>query len=150
LITGNQDLSHINRAARIAAIHAPYHLAISDAIAARQAAGRETILLALHSFTPVLNEIARAWAVGVLHWTGRVDFAISLLDGLRRLPIEVGNNAPYAMDATDYSVPRHAFPLDLRYAEIEVRQDLIEEPDGQTTWARKLRDAARDARRRLA
>jgi len=118
-------------------------------IASRMAAGQETILLALHSFTPVLEETRRPWSVGVLYAGGRVDFAIHLLGALRRLPIEVGDNAPYAMDDTDYSVPFHAFSNDLRYAEIELRQDLISDMYGQSFWAAQLANAVGEARQRL-
>ena len=53
----------------------------------------------------------------------------------------IGDNQPYRMDATDHTVPRHAFPAGLRYAEIEVRQDLIGDPAGCAAWAAILGDA---------
>jgi len=148
-IGGNQGLTEIDRLARVTSIHAPYHSGISEMISARLAAGQETILLALHSFTPILDEMRRPWSVGVLHAAGRIDFAICLLDALRRLPIKVGDNAPYAMDETDYSMPFHALSNDLRYAEIEVRQDLISQGEGQSFWAARLRDAMEEAWQRL-
>jgi predicted N-formylglutamate amidohydrolase len=39
----------------------------------------------------------------------------------------------------------HAFPNGLRYAEIEVRQDLIEDAGGQTLWAEHIASAAQGA-----
>jgi predicted N-formylglutamate amidohydrolase len=45
-------------------------------------------------------------------------------------PDLVGDNAPYRMDDTDYTVPRHAVARGLDYVELEVRQDLIAEPAG--------------------
>lgn len=154
-IAGNEGLDDTARAARIAAIHAPYQAAIAAAIAARQAAGRATILLSLHSFTPIMDGIARPWDVGVLHWRGRTDFAQAMLDALRSdAALTVGDNQPYQMDATDHTVPRHAFPHDLPYAEmpyaeIEVRQDLIDDAAGQQIWAQRLAQAAQSAAARI-
>ena len=149
-IVGNEGLDAAARAARVDAIHAPYQAAIAATIAARQAAGRDTILLSLHSFTPVMAGIARPWEVGVLHWLGRTDFAQAMLDALRTdAALTVGDNQPYQMDATDHTVPRHAFPHQLLYAEIEVRQDLIGDAAGQQRWALRLAQAAQSAAARI-
>jgi predicted N-formylglutamate amidohydrolase len=149
-IPGNQALDAHARTGRVAAIHSSYHAAIAALIADRQAAGYETILLSLHSFTPVMDGVARPWDVGVLHWKGRTDFARAMLDVLRDdAELTVGDNEPYQMDGTDYTVPLHAFPRDLAYAEIEVRQDLVDTSEGQAIWASHLSHAAQAAYRRL-
>jgi len=142
-ITGNRALDDAARQARIAAIHTPYHAAISSMLDARQTAGTETILLSLHSFTPKLNGFVRPWHIGVLHWLGRTDFAMAMVEQLQdNEAICVGDNAPYCMDATDYTIPLHAFPRDLRYAEIEIRQDLVSDHIGQAHWAEQIQKAA--------
>lgn len=126
-------------APRAAAIHAPYHAAIAAAIARRRAAGRPTVLVALHSFTPVMAGEARPWHVGVLHDRGDARFALALLAALAAgSDLAIGDNQPYRMDATDFSVPHHAYPAALPYAEIEVRQDLIADAAGQARWADRL------------
>ncbi len=122
-IPGNAGLSEAARAARVAAIHAPYQQAITSEIARRAEEGLETILVSLHSFTAALaGQGARPWHIGVLH-DGRNDgFARRLLAGLMGAPgLIVGDNEPYRMDATDHTVPRHAFPA-LAYVELEVAQ----------------------------
>ncbi len=129
--------------ARIAAIHAPYHAAIAAMLDSRAGAGRATIILALHSFTPIMAGIARPWHCGILHGGGDADFAIRMLRALEsRGDIIVGDNQPYRMDATDHSIPRHAFPRGLPYAEIEIRQDLIGDVARQRQWADRLARAA--------
>jgi predicted N-formylglutamate amidohydrolase len=139
VIPGNARIGDAEIAARIAAVHRPYHDAIEAAIASRKARGQPTILIALHSFTPVLAGIARPWHIGIMHWKGRTDFARMLLADLRaRSGVKVGDNLPYAMDATDYSMARHAFPTGLPYAQIEIRQDLVGFPAGQLHCARLL------------
>jgi predicted N-formylglutamate amidohydrolase len=142
-IPGNAALTEADRIARIAEIHEAYHARIAAETAARAARGQETILIALHSFSPVLAGVRRRWDVGVLHagadGGGDETFALALLDAFAREPgLTVGDNQPYHLDATDHSVPRHAFPDGLRYAEIELRQDLIAGPTGQRHWAELL------------
>jgi predicted N-formylglutamate amidohydrolase len=138
-VPGNHGLSEEARAARVAEIFAPYHARIAEEIVARRASGRQTILLALHSFTPVMAGAARPWRFGVLHMGGsRISDA--MLNALRAsLGADlVGDNEPYRMDGTDYTVPRHAIAAGLDYLELEVRQDLIAGPTGQAEIAALL------------
>jgi predicted N-formylglutamate amidohydrolase len=147
----NQGLTPEQRAARVAAIHAPYHDAIEALLAERAHAGLETILVALHSFTPVMGGLARPWHVGVLHDGGDTRFAQALLQSLAQdQTLVVGDNEPYRMDTIDYSVPRHAYPARLAYAEIEIRQDLLGDPAGIEAWADRLARMLPDARSRLS
>jgi predicted N-formylglutamate amidohydrolase len=146
-IPGNQALSDAARRQRIDGIHRPYHDSIGRLLDERQAAGRETILVALHSFTPSLGGNDRPWQVGILHWQGDTRFAMRLLDVLHGAgDLVVGDNEPYQMDGTDFTIPLHAFARGLPYAEIEVRQDLIAGEDGQLHWADRLSDALAAAR----
>ena len=131
-IPGNAGLAAAERAARVAAIHAPYHAAIAEALAGLSA----PILIALHSFTPAMSGFARPWHAGVLHDRGDTQFSDAVLAGLReRLDAPVGDNEPYAMDGIDFTVPHHCYAAGRPYAEIEVRQDLIANADGQERWA---------------
>jgi len=140
-IADNEGLDAVARQARIEEIHRPYHAALEAIIDARLAAGRQTILLSLHSFTPIMNGMTRPWDIGILYWHGRIDMAVAMLHALaQRGDITVGDNAPYAMDDTDYTIPRHAISRALRYAEIEVRQDMISTQAGQSSWAQRLAD----------
>jgi predicted N-formylglutamate amidohydrolase len=138
-IPGNIGLSDADREARRVAIHQPYHAALADALAARRAAGRPTMLLAMHSFTPVYKGFVRPWHAGVLF--NRDDrIARIMLELLRNEDgLEVGENEPYAVsDATDYTIPVHAEPHRLPHLELEVRQDLIADEAGETRWAALL------------
>ena len=139
VVPGNADLSPADRAARLAELHAPYQHAIADALARRT----DMVLIALHSFTPCLtNGSPRPWHVGVLHERGDTRYAVKLLDVLGRdAALVVGDNEPYRMDLIDYTIPRHAYPARLPYAELEIRQDLIADEAGQRRWAGILADA---------
>jgi predicted N-formylglutamate amidohydrolase len=125
-IPGNAVLSDADRRSRIDEVFTPYHRRIEDELTARAARGQPTLLVALHSFTPVMAGEARPWRYGVLH-LGASAFSDAVLAKLRgRLgPAVVGDNQPYEMDDTDYTVPRHAVARGLDYVEIEVRQDLL-------------------------
>ena len=135
-IPGNAVLDDDQRAARITAIHAPYHAAIGEALSGQR---QPPILIALHSFTPVMNGHARPWHAGVLHDLGDTRFSDVVLAGLRaRLDAPVGDNEPYAMDGIDHTVPHHCYGAGRAYAELELRQDLIADPAGQEHWAELL------------
>jgi predicted N-formylglutamate amidohydrolase len=139
-IPANADLSAEEADARRRLIFQPYHDAISSALDARAAAGQQTVLISLHSFTPVMRGFTRPWTYGVLH-EGNSAFSRKVLDQLRQRFGEavIGDNQPYSLSAeTDYSAPFHAIGRGLDYLEIEVRQDLIERPEGQAEAAAVL------------
>jgi predicted N-formylglutamate amidohydrolase len=135
-VPGNAGLSAAQRAARRQAIFEPYHARIEALLDARQAAGRRTVYVAMHSFTPVFKGESRAMQVGVLY-NRDVRLAAIMLELLRAEgDLTVGDNAPYAMsDITDYGVPVHAERRGLAHVEIEIRQDLIVDEAGQAAWA---------------
>ena len=147
-IAANAALNEAGALARAAAIHAPYQAAIAGEIERRAAAGEETILIALHSFTPVMQGIARPWQVGVLHDAGDSRFARALIAALAAddPALTVGDNEPYSMDTIDYTIPRHAYPGRLPYAEIEIRQDLLADEAGIAEWAGRLERSLAAAR----
>lgn len=150
IIPGNHDLDESARAARYAEVHEPYHAAIAAELARRDAAGTNTILVALHSFTPVYGTAPpRPWQVGILHDRGDTSFALACLDVLRsRGDLTVGDNEPYKMDGTDYTVPRHCYPAARPYVEFEVRQDLLAADGRPARWATILAETLAAAARR--
>jgi predicted N-formylglutamate amidohydrolase len=138
-IPGNAALDDAAKAARVAAVHAPYHAALAAEIGQRTAAGQATALVALHSFTPAMQGFARPWHCGILHNGANDTLARAMLAHLAAEPdLVVGDNEPYAMDRIDYTVPRHAFAARLPYVEIEVRQDLLADAAGVAGWAARL------------
>ena len=77
----------------------------------------------------------RPWRFGVLHRGNSRLLARVLAPSARASSARlVGDNQPYAMDGTDYTVPHHAAGRGLDYLELEVRQDLIaDEPAGSVS-----------------
>jgi len=138
-IPGNRNLTDADRALRTAEIFRPYHDRIAALLDARATAGKRTILVAMHSFTPVFKGEPRKIEVGVLYFR-RTKLAAIMLDLLRQEPdLTVGENAPYALtEDSDYSIPFHGERRGLEHVEIEIRQDLIATPEGQTAWANRF------------
>ncbi|HEY1301580.1 MAG TPA: N-formylglutamate amidohydrolase [Stellaceae bacterium] len=138
-IPGNRGLSEADRRARREGVFEPYHRTIASALDRRRAAGRDTVLVALHSFTPVFKGVSRRWHAGILY-NRDARLARPLLALLRAEPgLLVGDNEPYAVgDLTDYTVPVHGERRGLPHVEIEIRQDLITEAAGQAEWAGRL------------
>ena len=138
-IPGNKAIPPAEREARRREIFLPYHQRIAELLHGRVAAGRRTVLIAMHSFTPVFKGEARNIDIGILY--NRDRRLADILLGLLRAEgdLAVGDNAPYAItDVSDYTVPVHGEGRGLPHVEIEIRQDLIGNAAGQAAWASRL------------
>ena len=149
-IPGNRGLSRDARQSRISAIFEPYHRRLAAELDARERRGVETILVAMHSFTPAFKGVARPWQVGVLYNRDR-RLASIMLDLFRAEgDLVVGDNEPYAIsDESDYTIPVHGEKRGLVHVELEIRQDLIADLSGQRRWADRLARLLPEAYRRL-
>lgn len=149
-IPGNQDVTRAESAARAQAIFHPYHDTITRALDARRDAGRLTVLVSVHSCTPVFHGVWRPWHVGVLYERDNRLAAILLEQFGDEAELEVGDNQPYFMtEKKDYAVPVHGERRGLVHVELEIRQDLIATVAGQKTWATRLAEHLREALGRL-
>ncbi len=140
-IPGNRNLHPAQARARVEEILAPYHDAITRHLDARRRLGRASVLVAVHSFTPVYDGSARPWHVGVLYNRDRrlPQIMLELLSDADHLV--VGDNQPYHVaDLTDYTIPVHGEGRGIAHVEFEIRQDLIATLTGQAAWADRLAD----------
>lgn len=139
MVPGNATLTAAQRQQRIDAIHAPYHARINAELDARRDAARPTLLVMMHSFTPVMNGVQRPWHAGVLYHQD-TRFAHPLLRALEEEgDLVVGDNQPYSVTpSSDYAVPVHGEGRGLVHVELEIRQDLIADEAGQQAWAERL------------
>ncbi len=149
-IPRNGGLTQDQVNARRRAIFMPYHARIERSLDARKAKGLPTILVSLHSFTPVYAGIARPWHVGTLYHR-HTQLPSLLRDALRAEGnLVVGDNEPYAVDdTTDYTIPVHAERRGLVNTGIEIRQDLIADESGQQQWTERLTRIFRDIEQTL-
>jgi predicted N-formylglutamate amidohydrolase len=138
-IPGNRCVTAPEAEARAREVFEPYHARICAELDRRRAAGLPTVLVSMHSFTPVFLDVPRPWHVGVL-FNRDTRIADPLIDLLRAEgDLVVGCNEPYAVnDQSDYSVNHHGEKREIPYVEIEIRQDLIADTAGQIAWAERF------------
>jgi predicted N-formylglutamate amidohydrolase len=123
---------HADVGERLERLYDPYHAALAGLAARRD----DTVIVAVHSFTPCLKGRGmRPWQVGVLH--SHLDSRLSraLLARLADHDLVVGDNEPYAGHLPGDSIDKHALQHGRHNTLIEVRNDLI--GDG-VDWAALL------------
>jgi predicted N-formylglutamate amidohydrolase len=136
IIPANRHADAAEVARRVERFYQPYHQALAQ-LAARQ---EDTVLVAVHSFTPCLNgRSPRPWQVGVLY--SHLDARLSrpLIARLRAEPdLCVGDNEPYSGHLPGDSIDQHALTHGRHNTLIELRNDLISSPEQQRAWAMRL------------
>jgi predicted N-formylglutamate amidohydrolase len=138
-IAANEGLSSSDARKRFEEVFQPYHQRIRDELDARRARACPSVLVALHSFTPVYLNEGRRWHVGVLY--GRDPRLGRLVrEGLRSDgTLIVGDNQPYAVsDASDYTIIVHGEQRGIPHVELEIRQDLLASASDVQRWAERL------------
>lgn len=148
-VPGNQRLGVAARMARAEACFHPYHAAISTLLDQR-ASKRPTVLLAIHSFTPVMQDVPRPWHVGIMYGRDR-RLASLFLDVLSaESDLVVGDNQPYQVtDGSDYTIPHHGERRGILSVLIEVRNDLLRDEAGIAAMSRVLTRAYARVEERL-
>lgn len=137
-IPGNVGLSDEAKAERARAVFEPYHRRLLEEFERRERAQRRIVYVAMHSFTPRFKGVDREWQMGVLYHRDR-RLAERLLDLLHREGLRVGDNQPYFVsDHTDYGVPTYGEQRGHVHVELEIRQDLIADGEGQAHFAELL------------
>lgn len=145
-IPGNESVSPADALARERQVFRPYHDRIRAELDLREAQHRRTVLVAMHSFTPLFHGQPRPWHAGVLYNRDR-RLADAVLHQLRAEPgLVIGDNEPYSVsDSTDYTIPVYGERRGLLHVGIELRQDLVAGEAGQEEWAERLAHALRRA-----
>ena len=136
IIPANRSVDATEIERRLATLHRPYHNAYA-AMAARQT---DTVIVAVHSFTPCLRgRLPRPWQMGVLYSHLDARLSVPLLDELQGLPgLCVGDNEPYDGHLPGDAIDRHALQHGRHNTLIEVRNDLIGDKAAQLDWAALL------------
>lgn len=141
-VPSNEGLSSSERRRRFEEIHQPFHAALAGMIERR--AGKATILVAVHSFTPRLAAGAlRPWHLGVLFNRDR-RLADRFLAAFREQnpDIPAAANQPYIVDdMSDYTIPVHGEARGIPHLLLEIRNDLIADRSGQARWATLVAEA---------
>jgi predicted N-formylglutamate amidohydrolase len=138
-VPGNTSLSAEARADRVTAVWQPFHSGLERLLDKRRTAGRPSIVVTVHSFTPIYRGVERPWHVGIISTEDRV-IADAMLAALRaEAGLVVGDNEPYsAKDNVDYTIRRHGLERGLPHVMIEIRNDLLTDGRGQQEWVERL------------
>ena len=137
VIPGNRNLDDAQADARVNAVFWPYHHAITQALAHRwrHGHGRAPALIAIHSFTPLMNDFPRPWHLGVL-WNRDPRLAEPLIARFQaHVELCVGDNEPYSGREVGFTMDTHGGAAGLPHVEVEIRQDLIADHAGCERWA---------------
>ena len=136
IIPGNAGVSAVEVERRLETLYRPYHAALAR-LAARRA---DTVIVAMHSFTPCLRgRVPRPWEVGVLYAHQDARLSLPLIAGLRAAgDLCIGDNEPYDGYLPGDSIDMHGLRWGRLNTLIEVRNDLISTPVGQKAWGLRL------------
>lgn len=136
IIPANRHVDAVEVERRLDSLYRPYHQAYAR-LAARQA---DTVILAIHSFTPCLKGRAqRPWHVGVLYSHLDERFSKPLIARLQReADLCIGDNEPYAGHLPGDAIDKHALQPGRHNTLIELRNDLIATQSQQCAWAMRL------------
>jgi predicted N-formylglutamate amidohydrolase len=146
-IPGNEHISVAECEARYNEIHLPFHKTIENLLDDRVKRHGNTALVALHSFTPALEnqQSARPWDIGLLYNRDNrlaVKFELALLE--LGYSYAIGHNEPYSVcDETDYTLPVHGEQRGIYNVLLEVRNDHICDRQGISTWSNILSSVLR-------
>jgi predicted N-formylglutamate amidohydrolase len=136
IIPANRHVDAAEVERRMDLLYRPYHAALARLAARRD----DTVILAIHSFTPCLKgRPPRPWQVGVLYSHLDARLSLPLIARLRaEADLCVGDNQPYAGHLPGDAIDRHALQHDRHNTLIELRNDLIADAAGQARWAARL------------
>jgi predicted N-formylglutamate amidohydrolase len=135
-IPGNRKLSADDRLIRMREIYRPFHDGVSLLLDRRAAAGQRSLVVSIHSFTPVYKGKPRSVELGILH-----DRDTSLSARLiKSFPnVDARLNEPYGpKDGVLHTLNLHGFARGLQHAMIEIRNDRVTGERGQDEWAQRL------------
>lgn len=135
-VPGNICLSDELRAARVNEVYAPFCGEVDKVLNAR---GSDTVIVTIHSFTPVFFGKPRAVEIGLLHDddTRLVD---AMLEQANLVPDRrIERNEPYGpQDGVTHSLKLHALTRGMANVMIEVRNDLMRNREGVVKVAEEV------------
>ncbi|WP_293573765.1 N-formylglutamate amidohydrolase [Phaeobacter sp.] len=149
-VPGNRALDQAARDERVQSVYRPFCEAVTQLIMARQHAGRQPVLVTVHSFTPVYHGTTRAVEIGILH-DDDSRLADAMLDEAAALPHrQIERNSPYGPeDGVTHSLQLHGQRNGIANVMLEIRNDLLADPEAEQTMAEEVLTLLRPALDRL-
>ncbi|CUH78824.1 N-formylglutamate deformylase [Tritonibacter multivorans] len=137
IIPANRHADEAELDMRLNRCHRPYHDTVAELAARRD----DTIIVAIHSFTPQLRgRPPRPWEIGILYPDGE-RLSPALIDMLAAPgDLTVGDNEPYTGYLPGDAIDRHGTKQGRPNTLVELRNDLITTAAQQVQWAHHLAD----------
>ncbi len=145
-IPGNINLDSSTRQERIDSFFVPYHKKFAEIARNMMDCHEDPLLLALHSFSPIIGGERRPWHYGVMWDEYPRNVKHQLLKGLYRFDgLQIGDNKPYSGHSPQgYAHVEHGHKNNMRVALLEIRQDLISKSADQEHSAELLYQVFKD------
>lgn len=145
-VPGNRSLTAAQRQERVDTVYAPFCTAVTALIEARKAAGQQTVLVTMHSFTKQYFGQDRAVEIGILH-DDNSRLADAMLASAPALPHRrIERNEPYGpQDGVTHSLQLHGIAHGLDNVMIEIRNDLLTTPADEEALADEMLTLLRPA-----
>lgn len=136
IIPANRSVDAAEVQRRLDMLYRPYHAAYARLAARRP----DTVIVAVHSFTPCLKgRPSRPWQVGVLYSPLDDRLSQALIARLQAEPdLCIGDNEPYSGHLPGDAIDRHALHMGRHNTLIELRNDLIGDMEARKKWATRL------------
>ncbi len=137
IIPGNRHADAGEVADRVARFYGPYHDQVAAALAAIRTRGQVPIIVSIHSFTPHFQNKGREWPIALL-WDKDDRLAAPLKSALEAAFSPVGDNQPYDGALKNDCMYKHGTANGYPHVLIEIRQDLIDQPDKAAVISEKI------------
>lgn len=142
-VPGNIDLTLKEREKRLETLYLPFHRACEEVIQPRIA--RDPFIIGVHTFTPIYEKVKRDWEISVM-WNRDERLSEALGKFFEKEGFRVGWNEPYTGKILFYTMNRHGGRHGLAHATVEIRQDLVQDEQGQDLFGRLLSRAFQQVR----
>jgi predicted N-formylglutamate amidohydrolase len=138
-IPGNAGLTDAERQARVDSFYVPFRDVLADRIDRRLNQGRPTVLVTVHSFTPIYKGVPREVKLGILHGADTRLADALLKTTTAEVRLTVRRNEPYGpADGVIHTLDEHAVSRGLLNVMLEIRNDIIADRASQTEMAEWL------------
>jgi predicted N-formylglutamate amidohydrolase len=143
-VPGNAGLDEAERALRTELVYQPFRAALGGVLSGR--VGRPTVMVTIHTFTPVYKGVARDVELGIL-----CDEDARLADAMlqvaaRHTSLDVRRNEPYGpADGVTHTLIEHGLSKGILNVMIEIRNDLVRTGEQQIGMAHMLCDVLEEA-----
>ena len=148
-VAGNKDLSADAINDRVKYVYEPFHDLVSKTINERMNPSTQhtsPVVITIHSFTPVYFGENRSVELGILHDKDDRLATAMMTNHVKNTDLKTELNAPYdASDNVMHTVNRHTKEQGFLNVMIEVKNDLLSNPDDIQSVASDLSSMIQDA-----